>query len=69
MQTACKAEIRPEMLAAIMATLVLFNEPMEQAYGKTCMSKSFNPWKKSGIIEIMRGREIRTTIGVRNHLW
>ncbi|MDD4169516.1 MAG: hypothetical protein PHD36_04530 [Desulfotomaculaceae bacterium] len=63
MQTAGRVKVRPEVLAAITAALAVYNDPSGPAYRITRVSKSSSTWKKAGIMEIMLGREIRTTAG------
>lgn len=63
MQTAGRAKIRLEVLAAIAAALAVYYYPSGKSYRITNVSKSSSTWKNAGIMNIMLGREIRTTAG------
>lgn len=56
----CKvtAGIKPEVLAAITAALALYGYSAEKGYQISNITKSNNPWRKAGIIELMMGREL-----------
>ncbi len=53
-----KAGIRPEVLAAISAALALYGYSAEAGYQISSVTKSNNPWKRAGIIELMMGRDM-----------
>lgn len=53
-----KAGVKPEVLAAIAAALAMFGPPTEKGAQVTSVTKSKNPWRKAGIVEIMLGREL-----------
>ncbi|MDD2442897.1 MAG: hypothetical protein PHS52_00140 [Desulfotomaculaceae bacterium] len=53
-----KAGIKPEVLAAISAALALYGYSAEAGYQVSSVTKSGNPWKRAGIIELMLGRDM-----------
>lgn len=53
-----KAGLKPEVLAAITAALALFGYSADKGYQINNVTKSDNPWRKAGIVEIMLGREL-----------
>lgn len=63
MHATSQDKIKPEVLAAISAALAVYNCPPGQACRITKVTKRISAWKKAGIMEIMVGREIRTTTG------
>ncbi|MFA4885807.1 MAG: hypothetical protein WC601_08535 [Desulfotomaculaceae bacterium] len=53
-----KAGIKPEVLAAISAALVLYGYSAEAGYQISSVTKTGNPWKRAGIAELMLGRDL-----------
>jgi len=53
-----KAGVKPEVLAAITAALALYGYTADKGYQISNVTKSNNPWRKAGIVEIMLGREL-----------
>ncbi|MCL6560035.1 MAG: hypothetical protein K6U74_14845 [Firmicutes bacterium] len=60
MSATCKATdgIKPEVLAAITAAIALCGYSADKGYQISNVTRSNNPWRKAGIIEIMLGREL-----------
>jgi hypothetical protein len=53
-----QAGIKPEVLAAISAALALYGYPADKGYQVTNVTRSSNPWRKAGIVELMQGRQL-----------
>lgn len=53
-----KAGIKPEVLAAISAALALYGYSAEAGYQISSVTKSGNPWKRAGIVELMLSRDL-----------
>lgn len=52
-----KGGIKPEILAAITAAVVLYGYSADK-YRISKVARGINPWRKAGIMEIMLGREL-----------